>query len=175
MDSLIVSKSKEPRITSVDGGTFREVCGRFVTGVTVITCQGMDKDPVGLTVNSFTSVSMDPPLVLFCVHKESRALAAVRACGSFAVNILASDQAGVCRDFAARDSARFGELPHRPGSTGSPVIDGALAFLDCRLHAMFSGGDHEVVLGEVVDLGLLREEPPLAFFRSAHPRLEAHA
>ncbi|MGP3925222.1 flavin reductase family protein [Streptomyces sp. 8N616] len=175
MEILAVSESKKLRPAPVDGGVFREVCGQFVTGVAVITCQGSDKELVGVTVNSFTSVSLDPPLVLFCIHRESRAMPAIRESGGFAVNILASDQAGVCRAFAARDTAGFGELAHRSGVTGSPVIDDSLAFLDCRLHDLHSAGDHEIVLGEVVDLGLLREEQPLAFFRSSHPRLEGDA
>nr|WP_218149301.1 flavin reductase family protein [Streptomyces colonosanans] len=149
------------------------MCGRYPTGVAVVTCQRADgEDPVGVTVNSFTSVSLDPALVLFCVHKDSRALAAVEKAGAFAVNILAADQAGLCRAFARRDTADFGDLPHGSGATGSPVLGDALAFLDCRLHTTFPGGDHVIIVGEVVDLGLLREEQPLTFFRSAHPRLE---
>ncbi|WP_406386814.1 flavin reductase family protein [Streptomyces sp. NBC_01618] len=151
------------------------MCGRYPTGVAVITCQGKDEEPVGVTVNSFTSVSLDPALVLFCVHRESRALAALQASGAFAVNILASDQAHLCRAFARRDTAEFDDLPHGPGATGSPVLGDSLAYLDCRLHTTFQGGDHEIVIGEVVDLSLLREEQPLTFFRSAHPRLEVLA
>lgn len=138
----------------------------------MVTSRDLDKEPVGLTVNSFTSVSLDPPLVLFCVHRDSRVLTAVRASGAFAVNILASDQDGLCRAFATRDTAVFDALPHNAGRTGSPVIDDALAYLDCRVYDKFSGGDHEIVVGEVVDLGLLRDERPLAFFRSARRSLE---
>ena len=151
----------------------REVCGRYPTGVAVVTCRGTGgAEPVGVTVNSFTSVSLDPALVLFCMHKDSRALGAVEKVGAFAVNILAADQAGLCRAFARRDTAGFAGLPHGAGATGSPVLGDALAFLDCRLHTTFPGGDHVIVVGEVVDLGLLREEQPLTYFRSAHPRLE---
>ncbi|MFU8850836.1 flavin reductase family protein [Micromonospora sp. SL1-18] len=171
---MTISDSSEPRPAPVDGWALREVCGRFLTGVAVITCQGQDGEPVGLTVNSFTSVSLDPPLVLFCVHANSRALAAVRTAGAFAVNVLAADQAELCRAFAARETAVFSAVAHRPGPTGSPVIGDALAFLDCQVRDAFPGGDHEIVLGEVVGLGLLREERPLAFFRSVHPRLEVH-
>ncbi|MGI5519970.1 flavin reductase family protein [Micromonospora sp. CA-259024] len=172
MDILTVPQSEEPPPAPINGRMLREVCGRFLTGVAVITCRGDDSEPIGLTVNSFTSVSLEPPLVLFCVHRDSRALAAVRAAGTFAVNILASDQVALCRAFAARATAGFGGLAHHPASTGSPVLGDSLAYLDCRLHAVFSGGDHEIVVGRVVDLGLLREERPLAFFRSAHPRFE---
>lgn len=176
MDNLIVSETDRQSDAAVEERALREVCGRYPTGVAVITCGGADgEEPVGLTVNSFTSVSLDPALVLFCVHRESRALAAVRASGAFAVNILASDQAALCRAFARRDTAGFGELAHQPARTGSPVFDDALAFLDCRLHTTFPGGDHVIIIGEVVDLGLLREEQPLTYFRSAHPRLEVLA
>ncbi|MFF3905072.1 flavin reductase family protein [Streptomyces sp. NPDC001848] len=146
-----------------------------MTGVAVITFQGPEREPTGLTVNSFTSVSLTPPLVLFCVHRDSRALTAVRDVGAFAVNILAADQRELCRAFATRDTARCAGLAHRTGTTGSPVLADTLAYLDCRVHDMVPGGDHEIVLGEVVDLGLLREDPPLAFFRSSHPRLETLA
>ncbi|MEV7779641.1 flavin reductase family protein [Kitasatospora sp. NPDC088351] len=157
----------------MDGRVLREVCGRYPTGVAVITCEvAGGEEPVGLTVNSFTSVSLDPALVLFCVHRDSRVLSVVEKVGAFAVNILAADQADLCRAFARRDTADFGGLRHGPGVTGSPVLADALAFLDCRLHAMFPGGDHVIVVGRVVHLGLLREDQPLTFFRSAHPRLE---
>ncbi|MFI2437050.1 flavin reductase family protein [Streptomyces sp. NPDC018693] len=146
-----------------------------MTGVVVITFQGADREPAGLTVNSFTSVSLRPALVLFCVHHNSRALTAVRKAGGFAVNILAADQKELCRAFAARETARFAGPAHRGGATGSPLIADSLAYLDCRVHDIVPGGDHAIVLGEVVDLGLLREEPPLTFFRSAHPRLEVPA
>lgn len=173
MDSLTVFGTEERGAVPVDARALREVCGRYPTGVAVITCRGAaGEEPVGVTVNSFTSLSLDPALVLFCVHEDSRALAAVEAADAFAVNILASDQAGLCRAFARRGTADFADLPHGPGATGSPVLGDALAFLDCRLHTMFPGGDHVIVVGEVVDLGLLREEQPLTFFRSAHPRLE---
>ncbi|MFE5401243.1 flavin reductase family protein [Streptomyces sp. NPDC056580] len=157
----------------VETRALREVCGRYPTGVAVVTCRGADGEgPVGVTVNSFTSVSLDPALVLFCMHRDSRALTAVEKAGAFAVNILAADQAALCRAFARRDTADFGGLPHGAGATGSPVLGDALAFLDCRLHTTFPGGDHTIVVGEVVDLGLLREEQPLTYFRSGHPRLE---
>ncbi|MFD9432726.1 flavin reductase family protein [Streptomyces sp. NPDC060002] len=176
MEKLTVSDTGGQGNFAVEARTLREVCGRYPTGVAVITCLGSeDEEPVGVTVNSFTSVSLDPALVLFCVHRESRALEAVRASGAFAVNILASDQAGLCRAFARRDTAGFGGLPHGPGRTGSPVLGDALAFLDCELHSTFPGGDHVIIIGKVVDLGLLREEQPLTFFRSAHPRLEVLA
>ncbi|MFE6165493.1 flavin reductase family protein [Streptomyces sp. NPDC056486] len=159
----------------MDAAALREVCGRFLTGVAVITCQDSEKEPMGLTANSFTCVSLDPPLVLFCLHGGSRGLSAIRESGSFAVNILAADQAALCRAFARRDTAGFDDLAVQDAETGAPVLTEALAYLDCRLYAMFPGGDHEIVVGEVVDLGLLRDAEPLAFFRSAHPRLEVPA
>ncbi|NUR04731.1 MAG: flavin reductase family protein [Streptomyces sp.] len=170
---MTVFDTEERDAAPVEARALREVCGRYPTGVAVVTCQGTGREePVGVTVNSFTSVSLDPALVLFCVHKDSRALLAVKESGAFAVNILAADQEGLCRAFARRNTADFGDLPHGPGVTGSPVLGDALAFLDCRLHTVFPGGDHVIIVGEVVDLGLLREDQPLTFFRSTHPRLE---
>ncbi len=173
MESMTVSETDERRPPPVDQAALREVCGRFLTGVTVIACQGDGREPAGLTVNSFTSVSLDPALVLFCVHTGSRMLSEIRAAGAFAVSFLAADQATLCRSFARRESASFEGVPHLRAATGSPVLTGALAHLDCRFRATYPGGDHRIVLGEVVGAGLQNEQQPLAFYRSGHPRLEA--
>jgi 3-hydroxy-9,10-secoandrosta-1,3,5(10)-triene-9,17-dione monooxygenase reductase component len=167
-----VSRDRSSRI---DHRLLRDVCGHFITGVTVITTLAED-GPLGATVNSFTSVSLDPPLVLFCIHGGSALWRALRRSAVFGVNILADDQAEVCRNFARRATASFGAAVRtRPGTTGAPIITNALAYLECVVVSQHPGGDHWIVVGEVRSLGVLRPAGPLTFFRSGHPRLEAVA
>jgi flavin reductase (DIM6/NTAB) family NADH-FMN oxidoreductase RutF len=152
---------------SIGAAALRRVCGLFVTGVTVITT-GVDGRAAGTTVNSFTSVSLDPPLVLFCLHRQSRLQEALRACGSFAVNLLAGEQETVARAFAGRQTAQFEDVAYHHCAAGVPVLTEALAFLACRIVDEFAGGDHTIVLGEVVELSLpRRRQDPLIFFEGA--------
>jgi flavin reductase (DIM6/NTAB) family NADH-FMN oxidoreductase RutF len=149
----------------VDGRTLRTVCGMFVTGVTVIT-SGEGEHAEGTTVNSFTSVSLDPPLVLFCLHNESRLRAVVEGSGKFVVNFLQGRQEGVARAFAGKGTAEIGDVPHHSSVTGVPVLSDALAFLSCRTVDTFDGGDHTIFVGRVVELGVPRQHhEPLVFFR----------
>jgi 3-hydroxy-9,10-secoandrosta-1,3,5(10)-triene-9,17-dione monooxygenase reductase component len=160
---------------SVDPRLLRSVCGHFVTGVTVVTSM-VDNEPLGLTINSFTSVSLDPPLILFCLRQNSRVRDVLRQSKVFAVNILAEDQENVSRSFATWDAPRFSEVRSRPGFSGAPILDDALAYLDCRLVDEVDAGDHAIVLGEVLDLGVLRHDShPLTFYRSAHGRLRGRS
>jgi 3-hydroxy-9,10-secoandrosta-1,3,5(10)-triene-9,17-dione monooxygenase reductase component len=155
----------------VDTRLFRAVCGRFVTGVTVVTTL-VDDRPAGLTINSFTPVSLAPPLILFCLNKTSGMRKVLARTGGFAVNILAEDQEQVSRTFAGTAGPRFTDLRTHPAITGAPVLDDSLAYLDCRYVNEVDAGDHGIVIGEVVDLGVLRDDSnPLTFFRSSHARL----
>ncbi|WP_188282459.1 flavin reductase family protein [Streptomyces sp. CBMA29] len=149
----------------VDGRSLRTVCGMFVTGVTVIT-SGEDGNAEGTTVNSFTSVSLDPPLVLFCLHNESRLRSVVQESGKFVVNFLQGQQESVARAFAGKGTAEIHDVANHPSVTGVPVLSEALAFLSCQLVEEFDGGDHTIFLGRVVELGVPRQhQEPLVFFR----------
>ena len=143
---------------------FRATLGRFATGVSVVT--GMaDGEPVGLTCQSFTSVSLDPPLVLFCPAKTSRAWPRIEASGAFCVNILARDQEHVSDVMASRGIDKFADLAWQGSkATGSPVLDGTLGHVDCVIHAVHDGGDHHVVIGQVVGLAVTDAPDPLLFF-----------
>jgi flavin reductase (DIM6/NTAB) family NADH-FMN oxidoreductase RutF len=144
---------------------FRRVMGHFATGVTVVTARGADGEPVGLTVNAFTSVSLDPLLVLFCIHRMASGHDPVLGAGSFAVNILAWDQEALALRFATGDaSERFLGLEVTDGPLGSPLIPGTLAWLQCRIQDVLPGGDHSIVLGEVVGCNS-RNGRPLLFFQ----------
>jgi flavin reductase (DIM6/NTAB) family NADH-FMN oxidoreductase RutF len=149
--------------TSID---FRNTVGSFATGVTVITTRGHDH-LYGMTANAFSSVSLDPPLVLVCVIRDTEGSRNIASNGIFAVNVLGEPQEPISRYFSGRERPRgleaFKDIPHREAVTGAPVIDGAAAFLDCRLAATHDAGDHHIFVGEVVALGHDPEVRPLLF------------
>jgi 3-hydroxy-9,10-secoandrosta-1,3,5(10)-triene-9,17-dione monooxygenase reductase component len=158
----------------IDAAHFRTVLGHFPTGVTVITAMGADDKPVGLAVGSFTSVSLDPPLVAFCPDRKSSSWPKIREAGVFCVNILADDQEQVCRVFASKGDDKFKGLGWRPGGTGSPVLNDVLAWIDCDIDAVHDAGDHEIVVGRVRELEVAREHGPgpLVFYRGGYGRFE---
>lgn len=153
-----------------DQDQFRAVLGHFATGVTIITAID-DGEPVGMAANSFTSVSIDPPLVLFCAARSSSTWPRIEKAGAFAVNILGSHQEEVSRLFATRGADRFGSVAWHVGVGGSPVLDDELAYIDCRIDAVHEAGDHLIVVGRVVDLGITADASPLLFHRGAYGRL----
>ena len=154
----------------IDGREFRRVLGHYPTGVTVVTaaCPG---GPEGMTIGSFTSVSLDPPLVSFCPGHDSDSWARMRDIGSFCVNVLGDHQADVSTTFASRVGHRFEGVSTRVEATGAPVIEGCLAWIDCRVHSMHTAGDHDIVVGLVVALGSAAGESasgPLVFFKGGY-------
>ena len=162
----------QPDPALVDPQALRSVCANWATGVTVIT-SGSTARTTGLTVNSVTAVSLDPALILVCIHNDSGELPVLRRTGAFAVNILAADQEELCRSFASRHTRHSAKADTRPGITGVPVLSDALAYLECRIEREVDGGDHVIVIGEVIDLAVQREEGPLTFFRNTFHRLPA--
>ncbi len=144
--------------------------GHFATGVTVITAID-DGEPVGMAANSFTSVSLEPPLVLFCAATSSTTWPRIQRSGAFTVNILGSHQEDVSRLFATRGADRFGTVAWRIGVGGSPVLDDVLAYLDCTIDAEHDAGDHVIVVGRVLDLGITAEASPLLFHRGTYGKL----
>ena len=160
------------RLTAtIDGATFRHVLGHYPTGVCVVTAIEPSGAPVGMAVGSFTSVSLDPPLVAFLPDKASATWQRIAGAGRFCVNVLASDQEQICRQFAARGIDKFAGVSHRLSANGSPVLDGVLAWIDCTLHAVHEAGDHFIVLGEVIELDIARPGQPLLFFRGKYGAL----
>jgi flavin reductase (DIM6/NTAB) family NADH-FMN oxidoreductase RutF len=128
----------------------RDALAQFATGVTVITARRPDGRYAGLTVSSFNSVSLEPPLIVWSVSARSSVLAAFRACDRYVVNVLAHDQVGLARRFSRPHADRFASVPHRPGLGGAPLIDGCIAWFECRHHAQHATGDHVLFIGEVV-------------------------
>jgi flavin reductase (DIM6/NTAB) family NADH-FMN oxidoreductase RutF len=139
--------------------------------VTVITAVA-DGDPVGLAVGSFSSLSLDPPLVLFCADKGSSTWPKIEKAGVFGVNILAEDQEDVCRAFASRGADKFEGVGWKKSGTGSPMLDGSLAFIDCTVDSVTDGGDHLIVVGRAKELDVLHEGGPLLFFRGGYGRFQ---
>lgn len=154
---------------SIEQARFRQVLGHFCSGVTVVTGLHGGK-PVGFTAQSFTSVSLDPPLVLVCPAESSTTWPHIEASGGFCANILAADQEAVSLAFAARGGAdKFKGVGWSPAPrTGSPVLSGALAWVDCRIEQRYEAGDHLIVVGRVLDLGVEDREGPLLFYRSGY-------
>ncbi|GMU78192.1 MAG: monooxygenase [Acidimicrobiia bacterium] len=153
-----------------DQDEFRKALGQFATGVTIITAMS-GGEPAGVAANSFTSVSLDPPLVLFCVARTSSTWPKIEQARKFAVNILGEHQEELCRLFAVKGADRFGQTDWHVGVGGSPVLHDTLAYLDCEFWAEYDGGDHIIVVGRVLDLGLTHDAGPLLFFRGKYGRL----
>jgi 3-hydroxy-9,10-secoandrosta-1,3,5(10)-triene-9,17-dione monooxygenase reductase component len=148
---------------------FRDVLGQFASGVTVVTTTS-NGEPVGMTCQSFSSVSLDPPLVLFIPAKSSRSWPLIQRSGKFCVNFLAADQAELSNTMASRGADKFGEVKWTPSAqTGSPILEGSLAHVDCTIQTVHEAGDHYVVIGRVVDLNTDElDADPLLFFQGKY-------
>lgn len=149
---------------------FRRACARYPTGIAIATVEAPDRTPQGLTVNSFTSVSLEPPLVLVCIAKTATAYSAFQVAKGFAVNILREAQIDLSQHFASSKAERFDGLAWREGLHGAPVLDGVLAVLECAMHGSFEAGDHTVFVG-LVEHAESHEGIPLLFFASAYRKL----
>lgn len=151
---------------------FRDALGCFATGVCVAATRDRSGNPVGVTINSFTAVSLDPPLVLFCLDRSAESFRSFAEADSFAVTILASDQMAVSANFALRSTVeRWAGIAEETLETGSPVVSGGLAALDCVRHAVHDGGDHIVLVGRVVRLWSRPDGRPLLYFRGGYAEL----
>jgi 3-hydroxy-9,10-secoandrosta-1,3,5(10)-triene-9,17-dione monooxygenase reductase component len=159
---------------SIDELDFRRVLGQFATGVTVVTTRDAQGRPFGLTVNAFCSVSLEPPLVLVCIDRRSEAHPGFSQTGAFNVSVLAEGQEEISRRFAGRRKPKFEGIDLPPGSNGVPLVDGALAFMECRVVGAHAAGDHTIYLGEVLRLGS-REGRPLVYHGSAYRKLDPDA
>ncbi|QUH02108.1 flavin reductase family protein [Saccharopolyspora erythraea] len=152
---------------------FRSVLGHFPSGVVAITGHDLNGGPVGMAVSSFTSVSLEPPLVGFLPGKSSTTFPAIARSGTFCANVLASGQEDVCRALASSGGDNFAEVSWHPGPHGDPVLDGIVAWIGCTIEAVHDAGDHHLVIGRVDDLAADTTADPLLFFRSRYHRLAA--
>jgi len=156
--------------TQFDGTRFREVLGSYPTGVAIVTCIDESGRPIGMVIGSFTSVSLDPPLIGYLPMQSSRTFARMRAAPTFCVNILAADQETLCQQFASPAEDKFAGLAWHPSPAGNPVLDGVVGWIDCDYASVTEAGDHFMVLGGVLDMALERDTAPLLFFQRGYGR-----
>ena len=157
-------------LSGVDKRLYRDVCGSFATGVAVVTTSDAN-GPRGLTANAISSLSLDPTLFLVCVDVNAGSYEVLRESGHFAINILAADQEDVSSFFAVptAEGDPMGEHGYRLSSEGSPLLDNALAWIDCRTYSILDGGDHKIFVGEVTSCEVVRPDAePLLFFRGKY-------
>jgi flavin reductase (DIM6/NTAB) family NADH-FMN oxidoreductase RutF len=156
---------------SLDASTFRTVLGHFPTGVVLVTGIGADGQPVGMAVGSFTSVSLDPPLVAFLPDRKSSTYPRLSASRTFVVNVLGCDHEWLCRRFAAKDvEDKWSGVAWRPAAFGAPILDGAVAWIECETETRHEAGDHYIVIGRVLDLESASTGLPLLFFQGGYGR-----
>ncbi len=154
-----------------DKEELRRIMGLYVTGATIVTGT-LGGQPHGMAVNSFTSVSLNPPMILFCPDKRSETWPVIWQSGHFAVNILSCDQDELCRRFARKGIDRFGDAHFDYVASGSPVLRDAIAFLDCRITDVHDAGDHFITVGQVLDLGVNDSRAqPLVFYQGSFHQL----
>jgi flavin reductase (DIM6/NTAB) family NADH-FMN oxidoreductase RutF len=160
---LLPMASSEPLVSPQ---RLRDALGRFATGVTIITCLDPETGRVGLTANSFNALSLDPPLVLWSLRRQSSQLAAFERAGHFVVNVLAADQLGLSRRFASRRDDKFDEGDWLPGEGGAPVLAGSAAVFECEATTRQEAGDHVLFIGHV--LALAHSELPPLVYQAGH-------
>jgi flavin reductase (DIM6/NTAB) family NADH-FMN oxidoreductase RutF len=157
-------------VEPVSSDEFRHACGRFATGVTIAGAMDQNGVPHGLTVNSFSSVSLDPPLILICLGHGIAAIDVFRGARHFGLSVLRESQRALSERFAAPIDNRFGSLAWRQGKTGAPLLDNALAQIECATVRRISVGDHDIFVGEVTAISVEQGEP-LIYFASEYRKL----
>lgn len=156
----------------IDPADFRRVLGHYPTGVCVVTAILPDGRPEGMVVGSFTSASLDPPLVAFFPDKRSSTWPHLAAAERFCINVLAENQGDLCRQFASRGADRYAGVSHQLSPGGQPILDGVLAWIDCTPYAVHDAGDHHLVLGRVTGLQIGTGTGPLLFFQGGYGRFD---
>jgi flavin reductase (DIM6/NTAB) family NADH-FMN oxidoreductase RutF len=160
---------------SIDRLAFRDSLGCFVTGVTIVTTLGADGEHVGLTVNSFNSVSLEPPMVLFSLDRGAHSLPVFETSGAFAVSVLSDAHEALSNRFARRDADKWDGVACRIGTTGCRLLGGAMATFECTTYARYDGGDHVIFVGTVIAMKFDPGAKPLVYYRGAYNRLSAVA
>jgi flavin reductase (DIM6/NTAB) family NADH-FMN oxidoreductase RutF len=145
---------------------FRSALSRFAAGVAVVTTNGKDGELIGFTISSFNSVSLNPPLVLFSIHRKALSLPAIQDAQAFGINLLRSDQEYVAAKFARAQSNKWAGVAYSFGTTGAPLLSRSLAHFECVPYANYDGGDHVIIVGEVVRFSAAETGSPLIFFKS---------
>jgi flavin reductase (DIM6/NTAB) family NADH-FMN oxidoreductase RutF len=157
---------------AIEAQELRRVMGHFATGVSVITTQDKDGAPQGLTANAFMSLSLDPPLIIISVDKKATCYGCFEPANYFTVNFLSEDQEDISRRFATKGADKFADLKWHAGGNGAAVIAGNLGYVECSITACHEGGDHTIVVGEILNVAA-NGERPLLFFKGKYQRLPA--
>jgi flavin reductase (DIM6/NTAB) family NADH-FMN oxidoreductase RutF len=155
---------------SVSPDEFRSVLGRFPSGVTVVTTKGADGSDQGMTVSAFCSVSLEPPLILVCIEKNASVYKALTTSSQFVVNMLSVNQEHIARRFAIVDIDRFEGVGYSRTNNGTAVLDDVLAVIECNRQAMYDGGDHTIIVGEVHS-ARVEDGSPLLYYRGGYSQL----
>ena len=151
-----------------DQTAFRKALGLYATGVAIVTAKADGADLLGITINSFSSVSLDPALILFSASKNLRSLEKLARADAWAINVLSRDQTDISRRFAQSGNDKWSGIEWVDGHHGVPVLPGALAVFECEPYARYSGGDHDILLGQVVRYTTTPERSPLVFFAGSY-------
>jgi flavin reductase (DIM6/NTAB) family NADH-FMN oxidoreductase RutF len=154
----------------VDKAEFRRALGHFAAGVTVVTSRAEDGALAGITVTAFSSLSLEPPLVLVCIDKRAKIHDRLKLGGNFAVNMLRDDQELISRRFASSQGDQFQEIGYSLGMSGAPVLEDVISAVECRITSLLDGGDHTIVVGEV-EASHVREGKPLLYFRGGYSQI----
>ena len=157
----------ETESPTIAADLFRNVLSNYPTGVSIVTGDVPDQGPVGLVVGTFTSLSLEPALVSFMPAKSSTSWPKIQSSGAFCVNVLGANQGELCRQFSAPGGNKFEGVDWSPAATGSPILSGVMAWVDCRIEQVFDSGDHQIVVGRVVDLRVETDEHPMTFLRGS--------
>jgi flavin reductase (DIM6/NTAB) family NADH-FMN oxidoreductase RutF len=174
MSSKVGQAARVPvDLAPVDAGLYRRACAQFTTGITVVTVADSHGHPHGITMNSFSSVSLDPPLVLVSIDLRNAILGHFLSSPVFAINILAEHQERLSRRFSSPAENRFNEVDWHAAASGTPLLDGALAHLECAMVRTFETGDHVVLIGEVKRAAFSEGVKPLVYFNSSYRNLES--
>ncbi len=152
----------------INAHEFKNCLGCFASGVTVITCIDSNQAKQGITINSFSSLSLNPPLILFSLAHDSNNYPIFSSCKKFTVNILSDTQLDISNNFAFNKKDKWQNVSFSLGNNGCPVIDGVVAFIECDMHLQYQGGDHTIIIGKVTNLHKNSETKPLVYFQGKY-------
>jgi len=158
-------------VGTIENREFRRACARFATGITIATVTAADGAPHGFTANSFTSVSVEPPIVLICIDHKANVITHFNAANAFAINVLEASQDQLSNRFAERGQDRFEGVEWSAGGNGAPILRGAIAHFECTIESRIPAGDHTILLGRVTAAGYTENGEPLVYFASRYQRL----